>query len=158
MAKFRRLSKRQRQTLYQDLVIRINYEQPPLLPTRIREDPLRVVYPASVDFPCFRKINDEELIRIRKFRKESSGVPQWGTGKPRGLCMPAQYCVGGGGCLSTNPYVTFSGSDGPLVVIWILLKVYPEGSLRQALSENPVTDYAWKKWPRSNWNRAESLS
>ncbi|PYI10643.1 kinase domain protein [Aspergillus sclerotiicarbonarius CBS 121057] len=202
-------SKRQRRTLFQDLVKQINYEPLPLLPDtvtelilegdtastgqkvefgldstsdsidvlnislkyRTQEDPLRVVYPASDDFPCFRKINDGELIRDTEisdgvFQVYHNGVRYILKIVNRPLYEPRdtevlrkelenlEYFAGvpnivqaAGVAVSTNPYVTSSGSDGPLVVTGILLKAYPGGSLRQVLSENRVAEYTWKKWP-----------
>ncbi|KAE8356734.1 kinase-like domain-containing protein [Aspergillus coremiiformis] len=138
---------------------------------KIREDPLRVVYPASADYPCFRKIHDEELTRDTEisdgvlrvyhngvryilkivnrplyeprdtsvFRKELENL-QYFAGVPNSVQAE-------GVAVSTNPYMTSSGSDGPLVVTGILLRACSEGSLREVLAENRVAQYAWKKWP-----------
>ncbi|RAK96003.1 kinase domain protein [Aspergillus ibericus CBS 121593] len=138
---------------------------------RIREDPLRVVYPMSDDFPSFRKINDEELTRDTEisdgvFRVSNSGVQYILKIVNRPLYDPhdtdvlreelenLEYFAGvpnivqaAGIAVSTNPYATFSGSDGPLVVTVVLLEAYPGGPLQQVLSENRITEYAWKKWP-----------
>ncbi|EAW08364.1 protein kinase domain protein [Aspergillus clavatus NRRL 1] len=138
---------------------------------KIQEDPLRVVYPASADYPCFRKIHDEELTRDTEI---SDGVfPVYHNGVQyilkivnRPLYEPRdthvfqkelenlEYFTGvpnivqaEGVAVSRNPYMTTSGSDGPLVVTGILLKAYSDGSLREILLENRVAEYAWKKWP-----------
>lgn len=138
---------------------------------KIQEDPLRVVYPASADYPCFRKIHDEELTRDTEI---SDGVfPVYHNGvryilkivnrplyEPRDTHVfrreleNLEYFAGvpnivqaEGVAVSRNPYMTTSGSDGPLVVTGILLKAYSDGSLREILLENRVAEYAWKKWP-----------
>ncbi|KAL5332508.1 kinase-like domain-containing protein [Aspergillus crustosus] len=138
---------------------------------KIQEDPLRVVYPASADYPCFRKIHDEELTRDTEI---SDGVflvyhnrvryilkivdcPLY---EPRDTHVfqkeleNLEYFAGvhnivqaEGVAVSQNSYRTSSGSDGPLVVTGILLKAYPNGSLREILLENCVIEYAWKKRP-----------
>ncbi|KAL4935268.1 hypothetical protein BDV06DRAFT_207374 [Aspergillus oleicola] len=138
---------------------------------QIREDPIRVVYPAAADYPCFQKIHDEELTRKTEI---SDGVfwvyynrsqyilkiidrPLY---EPRDTHVfqkeleNLEYFAGvpnivqaKGVAVSRNPYMTSRGSDGPLVVTGILLKAYSNGSLRDILLENRVPDYAWKKWP-----------
>lgn len=52
-----------------------------------------------------------------------------------------------GVAVSRNPYMTLSGSNGPLVVTGILLQAYSHGMLQDILLENRVAEYAWKKWP-----------
>ncbi|KAL4915063.1 kinase domain protein [Aspergillus aurantiobrunneus] len=138
---------------------------------KIREDPLRVVYPASTDYPFFRKINDEELTRDTEI---SDGVYQVfyeglryilklvnrplyeprDTNVFRKELENLGYFAGvpnivqaEGVVVSTNPYMTSSASDGALVVTGILLMAYSGGSLRDVLAENRVAEYDWKKWP-----------
>jgi serine/threonine protein kinase len=138
---------------------------------KTREDPLRVVYPASADYPFFPKIHDEELIRDTEisdgvFRVYYKGIRYFLKILNRPLYEPRdthvfreelenlEYFAGvpnivqaEGVAVSTNPYMTSSRGDGPLVVTGILLKAYSGGSLRGILLENRVTEYAWKKWP-----------
>ncbi|BCS27253.1 uncharacterized protein APUU_60301S [Aspergillus puulaauensis] len=138
---------------------------------RIREDPLRVVYPKAADYAFFRKINDEELTRDTEisdgvFRVYNNGTqyilkivdcPFYKSNgftvskreldnlenfygapnivKPRGVVV------------STNPYMTSKDSNREPIMTGILLPTYPEGSLREILSENRMAKYAWKKWP-----------
>ncbi|PYI25428.1 hypothetical protein BP00DRAFT_490914 [Aspergillus indologenus CBS 114.80] len=109
---------------------------------RVREDPLR-------------KINNKELIRDTEI---ACGVFRVYYNKVRYILKieleNLEYFAGvpnivqaAGVAVSTNPYVTLSGSDRPLVVTRILLKAYSGGSLRQVLLENRVAEYAWRKWP-----------
>ncbi|KAF4220059.1 hypothetical protein CNMCM8980_003348 [Aspergillus fumigatiaffinis] len=48
--------------------------------------------------------------------------------------------------VSTNPYMTSSASDQPLVVIGILLQFHSGGSLKEALSEGRLLDHPWERW------------
>ncbi|KAK2786890.1 hypothetical protein FQN52_007634 [Onygenales sp. PD_12] len=138
---------------------------------RVQEDPFRVAYPLCDEFPYFQKINNEQLIRdteitdgvfwvyhneIRHilkivnrplyeprdtdvFRKELENL-EYFAGVPN-IVQAAGVAV------STNPYVTSSGRDGPLVVTGILFEAYSRGSLRQILLENCIAEYPWKQWP-----------
>ncbi|KKZ66545.1 hypothetical protein EMCG_07659 [[Emmonsia] crescens] len=138
---------------------------------RVQEDPLRVVYPLCHEFPYLRKIDSEQLVtdteitdgvfwvyhnEIRYilkivnrplyepgdtnvFRKELENL-EYFAGVPN-IVQAAGVAV------STNPYLTSGGSDGPRVVTGILLEAYSGGSLRQVLLENRVAEYPWKQWP-----------
>ncbi|KAJ5562408.1 protein kinase domain protein [Penicillium sp. DV-2018c] len=122
---------------------------------KIREDPLRVIYPAFADYPSFPKIHDEELIRdteisdgvYRVYRKgrllpyilKILNLPLYeprDTHVLRKELENLEYFAGvpnivqaEGVAVSTNPYKTSSRGDGPLVVTGILLKDYTGGSL-----------------------------
>lgn len=138
---------------------------------RIRKDPLRVIYPGSADYSFFRQINDEELTRDTEisdgvFRVYNHGeqyihkIVDCPFYKPSGFTVSRreldnlEYFYGvpnivkaRGVVVSTNPYMTSKDSNRGLIVTGILLPTYPEGSLREVLSENRLARYAWKKWP-----------
>ncbi|KAH8433400.1 uncharacterized protein LDX57_011034 [Aspergillus melleus] len=138
---------------------------------RIREDPLRVVYPPCNEFPYFRKFNDEQLITgseiadgvywvykdeiryILKIFNRPLYEPR-DTDVFRKELENLEYFAGlpnivqaAGIRVSTNPYATSTGSDRSLVVTGVLLEAYSGGSLRQVLLENRLTEYLWKQWP-----------
>ncbi|KAJ5974401.1 protein kinase domain protein [Penicillium waksmanii] len=110
---------------------------------KIREDPLRVVYPASTEYPFFRKINDKELSRdseisdgvfrvynnlgLQGIRKELENLEYFAD--VPGIVQAEGVAV------STNPYMISRASNGLLVVTGILLRAYPGGSLQEILQK-----------------------
>ncbi|PWY87650.1 hypothetical protein BO70DRAFT_385904 [Aspergillus heteromorphus CBS 117.55] len=123
---------------------------------RIREDPLRVVYPLCDEFPYFRKFTTDQLIRdaeitegvfwvynngiryVLKIVNRSIYEPR-DTDVFRKELQNLEYFAGvpnivqsAGVAGSTNPYRTSNGSGGQLVLTGILLEAYSGGSLQQA--------------------------
>lgn len=138
---------------------------------RIREDPLRVVYPPSNQFPDIRKFSDEQLITgaeiadgvywvykdeiryILKIVNRPLYEPR-DTDVFQNELENLEYFAGmpnivqaAGVRVSTNPYATSTGSNRSLVVTGALLEAYPGGSLRQVHVEYRLTEYPWKQWP-----------
>ncbi len=124
-----------------------------------REDPLRIVYPASVDYLCSRKIHDQELTRGTQI---SDGVfPTYHKGvryilkivtrysykscdtrvfqkelenlgyfaDVRGIVQTAEVAM------SISPLCAREDSNGLLVVTQTLLRAYPKCSFPEVLSE-----------------------
>jgi hypothetical protein len=138
----------------------------------MREDPSRVVYPSCREFQSFPQINmaelsDEVMITAGVFKvfNVQNKAPYILKVVNRPLYYPydtevirrelevLEICKGvpnivqaAGIAVSTNPYMTSSASDQPLVVIGILLQFHSGGSLKEALSEGRLLDHPWERW------------
>ncbi|BDD60229.1 hypothetical protein MPDQ_004820 [Monascus purpureus] len=138
----------------------------------IREDPSRVVYPLCDEFPSFRLINLNELSDKKEIADGVFQVININNKTPyilkvvnRPLYHPHDTEVirkelenleifrnvpnivqAAGIAVSTNPYMTSSRRDQPLVVMGIVLEYYSGGSLQRILSEHHLLGFPWEQW------------
>lgn len=138
----------------------------------IHEDPSRVVYPLCDEFPAFRPINLNELSNQGEITDGVFKVLNVNNKKPyilkvvnRPLYQPhdtetirkelrnleifrnvPNIVQAAGIAVSTNPYMTSSKRDQPLVVVGIVLEYYSGGSLRTILSEHRLLEFSWERW------------
>ncbi|KAE8152063.1 kinase domain protein [Aspergillus avenaceus] len=137
---------------------------------KIQEDPARVVYPVSVDFPSFSKFKATDLVVEDEitdgvFRVTHNNttyvmkVVQRPFYQPRDTQVLQQEldnlkrCRGfpnivqaAGIAVDANPYLTSVSGDPQQVVIGILLEYYGGGSLQQVLDNHSLGNYPWKTW------------
>ncbi|PLB47591.1 hypothetical protein P170DRAFT_447531 [Aspergillus steynii IBT 23096] len=88
--------------------------------------------PKIVNRPFYQPRDTEVIRREQENLKEFTGVPN--------------IVQATGVAVSTNPYKTSRGSDGPLFITGILLEAYAGGSLQQVLNEHRLAEYPWKQW------------
>jgi Protein kinase domain len=138
----------------------------------VQEDPSRVVYPLCTEFPSFRSINLHDLSNEREIADGVFQVLDDNDKTPyilkvvnRPLYQPHDTEVirkelenlevfrsvpnivqAAGIAVSTNPYMTSSTRDQPLVVMGIVLEYYSGGSLHRVLSEHRLLQFPWERW------------
>ncbi|OAX83226.1 serine/threonine protein kinase [Emergomyces africanus] len=139
----------------------------------IQEDPSRVVYPSCDEFPSFQPINSNVFSDSREITDGVFRVLNISNNTPyilkvvnRPLYQPHDTEVirkelenlkifqsvpnivqAAGIAVSTNPYMTSSAGDQPLVVTGIVLEYYSGGSLQRVLSEHRLLEFSWEQWP-----------
>jgi serine/threonine protein kinase len=142
---------------------------------KIREDPLRVIYPSLSEFPTFPTVDlssilektdiaDNHVFRVRlRYDKKREYVyktvdrPFYTKEDTEAIRKELEnleyfrnspYIVqSAAAVVSINPYMTLQRSYKRLVIVGILLEFYSGGSLQQILDEHRLKEYYWQRWP-----------
>ncbi|KAJ5798986.1 uncharacterized protein N7503_006491 [Penicillium pulvis] len=149
----------------------------------IREDPLRVKYPSSVQFPSFRAVEISELIQEAEITNGVFRVFHKGDRTPyilkvvnRPFYHPRDTDVlqqelenlelfrGASGIVQaagiavfTNPYATCQEGSQQMVINGILLDFYCGGSLQQVLKEQCFNDISSESWAIQIGNALDTI-
>ncbi|KAJ5086979.1 hypothetical protein NUU61_008286 [Penicillium alfredii] len=149
----------------------------------IQEDPLRTVYPISLQFPSFRTIEVADLIleneitagvfrvlhrddNIRYILKvvnrpfyqpRDSEVIRQELQNLEHFKGVAGIVQPAGIAVFSNPYATFARGNQQMVINGILLDYYGGGSLQNVMDEQRVKEYNWERWAIQIGNALRTL-
>jgi tRNA A-37 threonylcarbamoyl transferase component Bud32 len=154
------------------------------LQVSLREDPLRVIYPPTCQFPTFRTIRLAELVQEYEIADGVFRVLHKGNDKSYVLKMVnrpsyqpldsdvirqelenleqfksiAGIVQPAGAAVLPNPYMTDPQSSDPQIVIsGILLEYYSGGTLQHVLKERRVREFCWEQWAVQIGNALDTI-
>lgn len=149
----------------------------------VREDPLRVKYPPSIQLPSFRAIETSAMIQEAEITDGVLRVIHKGDRTPyilkvvnRPFYHPQDTDViqqeldnleqfwgargivqAAGHAVFTNPYATCQEGSQQMVINGILLDFYSGGSLQYVLKQHCVNDFSWKSWAIEIGNALDTI-